>query len=96
MDKKIKLTIQEIVHDFECLLRFEERILTLEDIDQLEDYDSAEFLSDVEAMIQKYLPTYRQHLEEEGWSDDDTDKQKAMLLSDILQRNFTEIFYQLV
>ena len=43
MDTEIQLSIQEIVLDYEALVRFEERIITLEEIDRLDEEDSEEF-----------------------------------------------------
>lgn len=96
MAVKIRLEIHEIVHDFERVVGYEEMIRTFDDLGRLTDRDSAHFLKDMEKMTEKYLPSYRNHLEEEGWSDDDTDKMKAMILSDLLKRNFRHIFASLV
>lgn len=44
----ITVSIQEIVHEFEELVRFEERIITLDEIDRLDESDCEEFLNETE------------------------------------------------
>ena len=92
----IKLTIQEIVNDFESIIRFEEHITTLDEIDQLDDENSVEFLIDADMMIRKYIPNYESLPQIKDISSKTSDKQKAMILSNLLQENFKEIFYGLI
>ena len=92
----IKLTIQEIVNDFESIIRFEEHITTLEEIDQLDDENSVEFLIYADMMIRKYIPNYENLPQIKDISSKTSDKQKAMILSNLLQENFKEIFYGLI
>lgn len=96
MTKTIKLTIQEIVLDYEQMIRCEEHITTLEDIDQLSDDDLNDFKNDMQKMIEKYIPNYKRFVPVTYFSDETSDKSKAGILSDMLQENFREIFYQLV
>lgn len=96
MDTEIQLSIQEIVLDYEALVRFEERIITLEEIDRLDEEDSEEFLEDIERMAAKYIPNYLEILPDRFYSPNSSTKQKAMILSNMLQKNFKEIFYKLV
>lgn len=96
MTKTIKLTIQEIVLDYEQMIRCEEHITTLEDIDQLSDDDLKDFKNDMQKMIEKYIPNYKRFVPVTYFSDETSDKNKAVILSDMLQENFKEIFYQLV
>ena len=51
----ITVSIQEIVHEFEELVRFEERIITLDEIDMLDESDCEEFLNETEQIAQKYI-----------------------------------------
>lgn len=96
MTKKIKLTIQEIVLDYEQMIRIEEHISTLEDIDQLSGDDLKDYKKDMQKMIEKYIPNYKRFVPVSYFLDETSDKSKAGILSDMLQENFREIFYQLV
>ena len=70
MSNKIKLTIQEIVDDFEH--------------------------NNLEMMISKYLPNYKEKVPSEYFSEDISSYEKALILYKPLYENFKEIFYQLI
>ncbi len=92
----ITVSIQEIVHEFEELVRFEERIITLDEIDMLDESDCEEFLKETEHIAQKYIPNYLEILPDDYYSPRSDSKDKAMIISEMLQDNFREIFFKLV
>ena len=96
MSKTIKLTIQEMVLDFEQIIRTEEHINTLQDIDRLDNEDSKEFKDDMEVMVKKYIPNYKRHVPVHFFQKETSDLMKAEILSSMLRENFREMFYQLV
>ena len=96
MSIKIKLNIQEIVADFEQLIKYDERLNTLFDNNAATDEDIEEFHKNLEELISKYLPTYKEKIPEEYFSEDMSTYDKALMLYEPLYENFKEIFYQLV
>ena len=60
------------------------------------DDESLEFLIDVDMMIRKYIPNYQSLPEIKNISSNASDKQKAMVLSNLLQKNFKEMFFALI
>lgn len=96
MIKTIKLTIQEIVLDYEQVIRIEEHVSTLEDIDRLSDEDCRDFKNDMQTMVEKYIPNYKRFVPVTYFLDETSDMKKAEILSDMLSENFKEIFYGLV
>ena len=92
----ITVSIQEIVHEFEELVRFEERRITLDEIDMLDESDCEEFLNETEQIAQKYIPNYLEILPDDYYSPRSDLKDKAMIISEMLQDNFREIFFKLV
>ena len=96
MVKKIRLTIEEIVKDFEELIRHDERLDTLFDMEKACDDDIEKFHEEMIALMEKYLPNYRQKVSDEYFSDETTSYEKALILYNDLYENFKEIFYQLI
>lgn len=95
-EKKIRLSIQEILADFELLIKYDERLNTLFDNNAATDEDIEEFHNNLEEMISKYLPNYKEKISPEYFSDDISTYEKSLMLYKPLYENFKEIFYQLV
>ena len=96
MSNKIKLTIQEIVDDFEQLVRYDERLDVFFDNKMATDEDIDELHNNLEMMISKYLPNYKEKVSSEYFSDNISSYEKALILYKPLYENFKEIFYQLI
>lgn len=96
MTKKIKLSIQEVVCDFERLIRHHEHLDSLFDFEKADDATIDEFHTEMVELMEKYLPTYREHVSKEYFRDDTPTFDKALELYGELYRNFKEMFYQLV
>ena len=96
MTVKIKLSIQEILVDFERLVRWDERLEVYFENQSANDDDIEKFFKFVEEMILKYLPSYKEHMPPEFFSKDTSDYDKALELYKPLYENFKEIFYQLI
>ena len=96
MKHTIKLSIQQIVFDFQKLVRSQERITILKQRDLLTDRDCEEYKNETIDMAERYLPNYRNHVPSRFFSDETDDYEKAGMLGTILYENFKEIFYQLV
>ena len=85
MSDVIKLTIQEIVDDFEKLIRYDEHL------DVLFDFKKAD------EMCEKYLPDYKSLLEERfQQTEDDGSYESTLNMYQLLYANFKEIFYKLL
>lgn len=96
MSKKIKLTIQEIVSDFEKMVRCHERLDVLFDLEEATEYDIEKFNALVIMIGEKYLPGYESHMSEEYFSEDTPVFDKALELYGELYRNFKQMFYNLI
>lgn len=96
MKYTIKLSIQQIVFDFQALIRSQEKIIVLKEMDLLTDGDCEEYKNEMVDMAERYLPTYRNHVPSRFFSDETADYEKAGILATILYENFKEIFYQLI
>ena len=95
-ENTIRLTIQEIVNDFEALIRHDEHLDVQFDMNRAQDEDIDRFHSEMMALIEKYIPTYEKHLTEKYYSDDATTYDKALELYSMLYENFKEILCKLV
>ena len=93
--KKIKISIQEIVNDFYSLAEEEGFISGLAEGFELSENDKKEYHNFMKDMIDKYLPNWKEKIEEKYWELNNEDE-KGIILSTILCENFKEIFYQLV
>ena len=58
MAVKIQLSIQEILNDFEKLVRWDERLAVHFENQSADDEDIEKFFNFVEEMALKYLPSY--------------------------------------
>ncbi|WP_405273579.1 hypothetical protein [Methanobrevibacter sp.] len=96
MAVKIQLSIQEILNDFEKLVRWDERLEVHFENQSADDEDIEKFFKFVEEMALKYLPSYEEHMPPEFFSDDTSDYDKALELYKPLYENFKEIIYQLI
>ena len=94
--KKINLTIQEIVRDYESLIRYDERLSSYFDVEKAGDEDIDLYYRRMLQLIEKYLPTYEKNIDEEYFSNKTSTYEKALMLYAALYENFREIFYQLV
>jgi hypothetical protein len=95
-EKPIKLTIQEIVKDFETLVRYDEYLDLKFDLKKANDKDIEKFYSEMLRITEKYIPTYEKFLPEEYHMDKSTAYDKALILYKMLYENFLEIFSGLV
>ncbi len=96
MSKKIKLTIQEIVCDFERMVRHHERLDVHFDFEKADENEIDDFHREMLELMEKYLPTYKEHICEEYLKEDTPTFDRALELYGELYRNFKKIFYQLV
>ena len=95
MSKAIKLTIQEIVADYEMMIRHHERLDTQFDFERAEDRDIERFHEEMVELIEKYLPTYEKHIPKRYFLENADTFEKALMLYGELYENFKQIFYQL-
>jgi len=91
---KIKISIQEIVDDFERLISEDIRLTTIDDIATLEEWETKEYLEENKKLCEKYIPTYKDLLPKDYFGSDDVDK--GIILYQMLYKNFKEIFFSLV
>ena len=96
MTVTIKLTIQEIVVDYEIMTREDERIAMLGEMGKLNDADGVNYKKEMERIAEKYIPNYLDRVPGEYSSPETSSKEKGTILYNILERNFREIFYGLV
>ena len=92
--KTIKLSIQEIINDFENLISDEVRIGTKEDISFVDDYEYEEYYQANEDLCKKYIPNYLE-LVGPRYHNEET-QEKGYILYNMLYKNFKEILYNLV
>lgn len=96
MSKKIKLTIQEIICDFEKMVRHHERLDVHFDLERADEDEIDAFYDDMVALMEKYLPNYEKHVPDEYFSNDAQTFDRALILYGELYQNFREMFYKLV
>jgi hypothetical protein len=96
MSIKIRLTIQEIVADFEKLIRYHEHLDVLFDLESADEAEIQKFHNEMLSIIEKYLPNYREHLPDEYFNKDTPTFEKALVLYGEVYENFHNMFYQLV
>ena len=92
----IRLTIQEIVQDFEGMMRADERISLLGDLGKLDVSDCNDYHRGMQCLAEKYMPKYKSLVPADYFSDDASALAKGSMLYDMLYENFKEIFYKLV
>ena len=93
MSVKIRLTIQEIVEDFEKLVRYDEHLDVLFDSKKADDAKIDEFYKFLTEMMEKYLPNYEKKID---FDVEEVNFENALKLYEKLYENFKEMFYQLV
>ena len=93
MEFRIKLTIQEIVNDFERLIRYDERLEVLFDNEKADKKEIEKFYIDMVEMIGKYIPNYKNHV---GGDISEANYENALKMYKMLYENFKEIFYKLI
>ena len=93
MEFRIKLTIQEIVDDFEKLIRYDEHLEVLFDNEKADKLEIEKFYNNIVEMIEKYIPNYKKHVEGDI---SEVNYENALKLYKMLYENFKEIFYKLV
>ena len=96
MSEKIKLTIQEIVCDFEKMIRHHERLDVHFDFEKADEDEISQFHDEMLGLMEKYLPTYERHVPKEYLMDETPLFDKTLILYGELYNNFREMFYQLV
>ena len=96
MKKKIRLTIQEIVNDYYSLAEEEGYLSGLAEVGCCEESDKESYHNKMKELIDKYLPSWRNKIDDKYWEKDTSEDEKGIILSTILCKNFKEIFYQLV
>jgi hypothetical protein len=94
--RKIRLHIDEIVRDFERMVRHHERLDVHFDFEKATDAEIDAFYRDMLELVEKYIPTYEKHLSEEYYAEDATTFSRALQLYEMLYENFREIFRQLI
>ncbi len=96
MAKKISLTIQEVVYDFERLVRYDERLYASFNNKMIYGEEIEGVYRSLEEMISRYMPDYKENIPSQYFSDDASTYEKASILYQLLYGRFKEIFYQLI
>lgn len=96
MTKSIKLTIQEIVADYEMLIRYHECLDTEFDFEKADQNEIDRFHRNMISLSEKYIPNYREHVSDDYFKGETPAFDKALELYCNLYENFREIFYRLV
>ena len=92
MAEAIKLTIHEIIRDFESLIRSEEHLSVLIDHELANDEEIAQFHNNILEIAKKYIPNYKEFA---GDDVDEINYENSLKLFKMLYENFTEIMVQL-
>nr|WP_294999711.1 hypothetical protein [uncultured Methanobrevibacter sp.] len=92
MNFKIQLSIQEIVSDFESLIRMDEKLKTRFDFEDCDGEDLLKYNDELTRLVKKYIPNYRKYLEVE----DAESFEASLSIYEMLYENFKEIFYKLI
>lgn len=92
MTTAIRLSIQEVVSDFESLLRMDATLSTHFDLEMSTEKDIDKYNSELRKLLNKYIPNNRTHLK----CDDLTSFDVSLEMYGMLYENFKEIFYNLV
>lgn len=88
MEEPVRLTMHEILIDFEKLVRSEEHLSVLIDYEKATDEDIGKFYNDLLEMTKKYVPNYRKFFSRDI---EDASYDNALKLFKMLYENFTEI-----
>lgn len=92
MTEKINLTIEEIVSDFEGLIRLDERLNLKLDSGNADKSDLEAYNSRLREIVQKYIPNYRKHLK----CSEVKSYEASLEIYGMLYENFREIFSKLI
>lgn len=92
MSQTITLSIQEVVDDFEKIVRYDEQLDVLFDNKKADNKKIEEFYNVILEMTKKYIPTYKKHV----GNVDEINYDNALKLYEMIYENFKEIFYKLV
>lgn len=90
----IRLSIQEIVNDFEKITREDERMEMLATYEIIETDDYLNFYNIMKELCKKYIPNYK-HLVPTTYETQDK-IEKGITLYNILCKNFKEMFFKLI
>lgn len=90
--KKIRLSIQEIVNDFYSLAEEEGYLTGLAEGIAITDNETKSYHNFMINMINKYIPNWKDKIEDDYWKDNLNETDKGVMLSTILCKNFKEIF----
>ena len=93
--KRIKLTIQEIIEDFESLVRYDERLDVNFDFGKADQAMVRKFYADMVTMTRKYIPNYEAKVDPEYFSEPSS-YERGLMLYKMLYENFREIFCSLI
>ena len=93
---KVKLTIQEIVSDYYSLAEKEGFISGLAEGYILTNNDKKIYHNFMKELMNKYLPNWKTKIGKKYWEDAKEEDDKGLILSGELNKNFKNIFYQLV
>lgn len=96
MEKKIKLTIQEIVNDFYSLAETEGFLSGLAEVGCAEEKDLEDYHNKMIDLINKYLPNWKNKIDKRYFANNASNDEKGVILSTVLCKNFKEIFYGLI
>lgn len=88
MSEPVRLTMHEILIDFEKLVRSEEHLSVLIDLEKASNEDIDKFYNDLFEMTKKYVPNYRKFFSEDI---EKSNYENALKLFKMLYENFTEI-----
>lgn len=93
MGDVIRLSIQEIVRDFEELVRHDERLDTYFDFKKAKEKDISNFSKRMEELAVKYIPKSVDRIKAESGDDE---YERGLALYKTLYGNFLEIFEKLL
>ena len=93
MEEVITLSIQEIIKDFEELVRYDERLGIYFDFKKAQENDIRDFSKRMEEIALKYLPKSVDKILAES---PDDDYERGLALYQALYGNFVEIFEKLL
>lgn len=87
---KIQLSIQEIIQDFENIIRYDERLQFLKEMN-IKEEDEKEFITFLQQLGKKYIPNYKEYMQ-----DTTNTQENIIILNNMLYKNFKEIIYGLI
>ena len=94
MTQTIRLSIQEILNDFENCVRSSERLNIKSELGYDNKEDEHEYLEYMIEICEKYIPNYKNFVPERYFQEDENEK--GIILESIVYKNFKEMFYGLI